>query len=255
MDLIKLIDKCNSLGINDVMDYNNFNYTTIVYHSIQIEGSTLTELETQALINEGFTPKGRPLMETLTVTDHYAALKFALKQAFLKRKITLDLIKDINSVVVKNTGNLYNTIYGTTDQVKGLFRKEDITDGFTFFPGFDKVESLSADMVIKINEIMKDPLTVSDQINLSFDAHFMLFGIHPFYDGNGRTSRLLMNYIQAFYNLPLSVVHYNAKAAYIQAIISTREKNDITIFRDFMSNEYEILLKHEIDKFEQMNKH
>ena len=255
MDLIKLIDKCNSLGINDVMDYNNFNYTSIVYHSIQIEGSTLTELETQALINEGFTPKGKPLKETLTVTDHYAALKFSLKQALIKRPASLDLIKEINALVVKNTGNIYNAIYGTNNERKDTFRKENVTNGFTQFPDFEKVEGLTQNMVAQIMEIAKGNLTPIDQIKLSFDAHFMLFSIHPFCDGNARTSRLLMNYIQAYYNLPLSIVHYEAKAAYLQAIIDTREKNDITIFREFMSNEYEILLKHEIEKFEQMNLH
>lgn len=255
MDLIKLIDKCNSLGINDVMDYNNFNYTAVVYHSIQIEGSTLTEKETQSLINEGFTPKGKPLRETLTVTDHYAALKFSLKQTFLKRRISLDLIKEINALVIKNTGNIYSTIYHINESKTSVFRTENVKNGFTHFPSPDRAEILTSEMVNEINEIMKGNLTQTDQINLSFDAHFMLFCIHPFCDGNGRTSRLLMNYIQAYYNLPLSFVHSDAKDAYIQAIIETKEKADIGIFRDFMSNQYAALLKHEIEKFEQMNSH
>jgi len=76
--------------------------------------------------------------------------------------------------------------------------------------------------------------------------------IHPFYDGNGRTSRLLMNYIQAFYDLPIAIVHSNAKAEYIQSLVDTRKKNDIQIFRDFMVSEYTALLENEIRKYEEI---
>lgn len=254
MDLITLIDKYNSLGINNVINHEKFNLISIVHHSTRIEGSTLTEVETQVLINEGLTPKGKPLQESLMVTDHFAALQFALKEAKSNRVITADLIQEINSHVVKSTGSVYNTIFGTIDARTGAFRKGNVTAGVTYFPNSDKVEHLTKDMVVKINELMNSPLSVLEKINLSFDAHFNLVSIHPFYDGNGRTSRLLMNYIQAYFDLPLAIVHNEAKAEYIEALINTREKDDIQIFREFMSNEYAQFLQNEIDKFEEMIK-
>lgn len=254
MDLIKLIEQYNSLEINKVIDHDKFNHISIVHHSTKIEGSTLTEIEAQVLINEGLTPKGKPLLDSLMVTDHYAALIFALKEATEKRSITAALIQEINSFVVKNTGSVYHTIFGTIDSRTGAFRKGNVTAGSTYFPNFDKVERLTTDMVTRINEIMKKPLSLTDQINLSFDAHFNLVSIHPFYDGNGRTSRLLMNYIQAYYNLPLAIVHNEAKIEYIEALIKTREEDNITTFREFMSNEYGLFLKNEINKFQEMNK-
>lgn len=254
MDLIKLIDKYNSLGINEVADHEKFNLISIVHHSTRIEGSTLTEVETQVLINEGLTPKGKPLHDSLMVTDHFGALQFALKEASLKRNISISLIQEINSLAIRSTGSVYNTVFGTIDARTGAFRKGNVTAGSTYFPNFDKVERLTNDMVIKINELMEGQLSLSDKINLSFDVHFNLVSIHPFYDGNGRTSRLLMNYIQAYYELPLAIVHNEAKAEYIEALISTRDKDDINIFREFMSNEYMLLLKNEIDKFEEMSK-
>jgi Fic family protein len=254
MDLIKLIDKYSSLGISEVIDHDKFNLISIVHHSTKIEGSTLTEVETQVLINEGLTPKGKPLHDSLMVTDHYASLQFVLSQALIKRNITVELIKEINSLAIRNTGNVYNTIFGTIDARTGAFRKGNVTAGATYFPNFDKVEKLTTDLVARLSESMKAPLSLLDKINLSFDAHFNLVSIHPFYDGNGRTSRLLMNYIQAYYDLPLAIVHNEAKAEYIEALISTRENGDINIFRTFMSNEYASFLKNGIDNFEEMNK-
>lgn len=254
IDLTRLIDKYNSLGINNVAGHDKFSLVSVVYHSTRIEGSTLTEVDTHVLINEGLTPKGKPLHDSLMVTDHYSALQFALKEASSKRNISIDLIREINSLVIRSTGSVYNTVFGTIDAKTGTFRKGNVTAGATYFPNFDKVERLTTDMVIKINGVMKDPLSLLDKINLSFDAHFNLVSIHPFYDGNGRTSRLLMNYIQAYYKLPLAIVHNEAKAEYIEALINTRDKDDINIFREFMSNEYALLLKNEIAKFEEMSK-
>jgi Fic family protein len=73
MDLVKLIDRYKELGIAEVIDHEKFNLISIVHHSTKIEGSTLTEIETQVLLDEGLTPKGKPMNDTLMVTDHFAA--------------------------------------------------------------------------------------------------------------------------------------------------------------------------------------
>lgn len=254
MDLIETIEKYKSLRIDDVIDHEKFNLISVVHHSTRIEGSTLTAVETQVLLSEGLTPKGKPIQHSLMVTDHYAALKFTLKEAKAKRPVSTALIQEINALVIRNTGSVYNTMLGTVDARTGAFRKGNVTAGSTYFPNYDKVEKLTNSMVDKIGEMMLQDLSLMDQINLSFDAHFNLVSIHPFYDGNGRTSRLLMNYIQACYQLPLAIVHNESKAEYIQALIDTREKDDINIFRTFMSDEYKKCLTDEIDRFEEVSK-
>lgn len=252
MDL-QLIEKYKSLGIADILDHEKFNHISIVHHSTVLEGSTLTEVETQVLINEGLTPKGKPLTDSLMVTDHFSALTFVLEQAEKKRPLSVELIQEINSLAIRNTGAVYNTVFGVVDATKGEFRKGNVTAGSTYFPNYDKVEKLTKELSDKINEMMKTDLSLDDQLKLSYDAHYSLVSIHPFYDGNGRTSRLLMNYLQAYYKLPLAIVHKENKADYIQALIDTREKQDFSIFRDFMDKEYTQLLKTEIEKFEEIN--
>jgi len=254
MDLAALINKYKSLGIDEVMDHEKFNHISIVHHSTKIEGSTLTEVEAQVLINEGLTPKGKPMHDSLMVTDHYAALLFILASAKEKKSITTQFIQQINSLTIKNTSKVYNTVFGTVDAATGAFRKGNVSAGATYFPNYDKVEYLTNELAAKINGLMKQTNSITDQLNLSFDAHFNLVSIHPFYDGNGRTSRLLMNYVQAYYNLPLAIVHSDAKAEYIQALIDTREKDDISIFREFMVAEYAKLLKSEIEKIEDIDR-
>jgi len=245
-----LILKYKSLGISDVLHYEKFNLISISHHSTKIEGSTLTELETQILLDDGLTPKGKPVNDTLMVTDHFKALRFIIDKARNKTPVSTELIKEINSYVMKSTGGVYNTILGEIDASKGMFRKGNVTAGSSYFPNYDKVERLTNELVMSINKQISSDLSVDEKLNLSFDAHFKLVSIHPFYDGNGRTSRLLMNYIQAFYDLPLAIVNSEDKQEYIQALIDTREKDDIGIFRNFMKNQYEQYLLFEIKKFE-----
>ena len=245
-----LILKYKSLGISDVLHYEKFNLISISHHSTKIEGSTLTELETQILLDDGLTPKGKPVNDTLMVTYHFKALHFIIDKAKNETPVSVELIKEINSYVMKSTGGVYNTILGEIDASKGMFKKGNVTAGSSYFPNYDKVERLTNELVMFINKQINSDLSVDEKLNLSFDAHFNLVSIHPFYDGNGRTSRLLMNYIQAFYNLPLAIVNSEDKQEYIQALIDTREKEDIGIFRNFMKNQYEQYLLSEIKKFE-----
>jgi Fic family protein len=254
MDLVKLIDRYKALGIADVVDHEKFNLISIVHHSTKIEGSTLTELETRVLLEDGLTPNNKALHDTLMATDHYAALLFTLKEAREKRPISLELLKDMNSLVVRNTGQVYNTMLGTVDATKGELRLGNVQAGSTYFPNYNKVLPLLNDMLGKIKDLMKKPLNQSEQINLSFDAHYNLVNIHPWYEGNGRTSRLLMNYLQFSYDLPLAIVHNESKAGYITALNESLEKHDIKFFREFMSKEYTQLLQTEISRFEEIDK-
>ena len=250
MDL-KLIDKYRRLRIDDVIDHEKFSNISIVHHSTVLEGSTLTAVETQVLIEEGLTPKGKPLMHSLMVIDHFKALQFALIEAKNNRSVSVSLIQELNSLLIRNTGSIYNTLLGTVDATKGEFRKGNVTAGETYFPNYDKVSRLTEELVRFISGEMEKDLSLLQQVELSFDSHFNLVSIHPFYDGNGRTSRLLMNYIQAYYNLPLAIVFKESKVEYIEALKETRAKEDINIFRAFMGQEYSKLLRQEIQKIEE----
>lgn len=254
MEVLKLVRKYKELGIAETIDHEKFSSISIVHHSTVIEGSTLTELETQVLINDAITPKGKPFVHSQMVRDHYEALMFVMGEAKKKTPITVELIQNINALTIKNTGSVHNTIFGVVDATKGEFRKGNVFAGDTYFPNFDKVEKLTESLVDGINQRMKNELTIEERINLSFDAHYNLVSIHPFYDGNGRTSRLFMNYIQSYYNLPLAIVHNENKVAYIEALKETGKSEDLNIFRKFMNKEYSNLLKSEIKKFEEMQK-
>ena len=130
-----------------------------------------------------------------------------------------------------------------------MYRKGNVSAGNSYFVNYDKVPGLTDELCKKIEERISVSGTVEDRLNLSFDAHFDLVTIHPFYDGNGRTSRLLMNFIPRFYGLPLSIVFKEDKADYFNSLIDRRVKEDISILRSFMYAQMAKQLAEEIHKY------
>ncbi|MEI9957587.1 MAG: Fic family protein [Ferruginibacter sp.] len=176
---------------------------------------------------------------------------FITQKAKERVVVTPAFIQQINADVMKQTGSIYQTVFGELDAGKGVFRRGNVSAGNTYFVGYEKVEPLVKKLCNGINEKIISGSSLIEKLNICFDAHFDLVTIHPFYDGNGRTSRLLMNYLQLYFNLPLSIVFKEDKAAYFEALQQTSKEEDITIFQKFMYGQYAKYLQLEIEKFEQ----
>lgn len=248
-DIEKILADYQSLHLNEVIDHDRFNQYSIVHHSSTIEGSTLTENETRVLLEEGITPNGKPLEHSLMVKHHYDALLFTLAAANKKQALNAVFVQAINAQVMRHTGKVYNTVFGEIDASKGMWRKGNVSAGGSYFVGYDKVESYTKSLCEKLTAALNTASTIQEQLQLSFSAHFDLVSIHPFYDGNGRTSRLLMNYIQAYFQLPLALVFKEDKAAYYTALQDTRKTEDIEVFYNFMFSQYQKFLEEEIAQF------
>ncbi len=250
-EILPIIAAYRKLNLQGIVDYDKFNEFAIVHHSTAIEGSTLTENETRLLLDEGLTPKGKPLEHSLMVKDHYAALKFVLTAAKQPITITTGFIQQINASVMKSTGALYNTALGQVDASKGELRKGNVSAGGSYFINYDKVAAYTNQLAASINDKLKAASTDLEKIELSFAAHFDLVSIHPFYDGNGRTSRLLMNYIQALYQLPLAIVFKEDKSEYFTALQQSRKLLTLKPFFNFMYGQYKQYLTNEITLYQQ----
>lgn len=236
------------LGLSEAIDYEKFSMISIVYNSTRIEGCSLSENDTKLLIENNITAKGKPLTDHMMVKDHYSAFKFLKEISEQKKKISIDLIKQVAGLVMKNTGGLVNTILGTFDTSVGDLRKAQVYVDKKYFPDFLKVENLLMNLVKNVNQRI-DKVSENEVLKLSADIHYNLVNIHPFGDGNGRTSRLMMNYVQMYHKEPLIKIFTEDRADYIDALNKTEELEDISIFRDFICSQQLKFYKEEIDKF------
>ncbi|MEI7527167.1 MAG: Fic family protein [Mariniphaga sp.] len=228
------------------VDYYKYTWYSITHHSTSIEGSTLTESQVINLLEYGKPAKNKPFDQHLMVTDHYKAMAFVMMQAQKKREISPEFIREIAAIVMKNTGAQVNSIAGVYNTAKGEFRKGTVRAGTRTFPDYKKVPDLIKNLCIKANKELKAAKTFEQKCNLAFNIHFEFVSIHPFGDGNGRTARLLTNYIQAYFGIPLSVVLKSDRISYINALESARKVENTEPFLGFMYRQYAKFLKLEI---------
>lgn len=249
-ELITLENKYKELIREDTFDLDKFNEFAIVHHSNEIEGSTLTKEETFLLLDEKLTPKNKPLEFTFMALDHLKALKYIIAIANEKEPLTVDVIKNISALLMKNTGSEISAMGGNFDSSKGDFRKVTVRAGTQTFIDYKKVPGEVESLVKYINDNINKAKNYKQINDLAFDSHYQIVTIHPFADGNGRLSRLLMNYVQQYHNITLSIIYQTFKSDYFQALNETRKEKNVNVFRKFMYLQTKIRLKELIQNIE-----
>lgn len=251
--LEELVGKYHALGIDRQLDYEKFYLYSIITHSTAIEGSTITEVENQIMFDNGIALKGKTLIEQNMNLDLRAAYERALTMAREHAPITVDSLKELSALTMRNTGTTYHTMLGNFSSADGDLRLLNVTAGIggRSYMSFNKVPTKLSEFCDALNLQRKQAssMTMQELYEMSFDAHFNLVTIHPWADGNGRMARLLMNLLQFEFNLIPSRIFADDKEEYIKSLINTREAEDLSIFRRFMTRITEQQIARDIDAF------
>lgn len=183
------------------------------YNSNSIEGNTLSLRETQMVLQEGITVKGKSLREHFEAKNHDKAIDYLyeiVNQDYILRSI------DILSL----HGLVLRTI---EDDFAGRIRNAGVRiTGANFVPpNANKVSDLLDELIVFINE---NPLGLND-IELATIFHHKLVWIHPFFDGNGRTVRLAMNLLLMRKGFPPAIILKNDRKKYYDALNQANKGN------------------------------
>ncbi|MCM1171751.1 MAG: Fic family protein [Clostridium sp.] len=190
------------------------------HNSTAIEGNTLTLIQTKAVLEDGISVGGKPLREIYEVVNHNKAFQFVKKCISEKRALDETIIKDIHALLMENilTGGVYRNV---EVRISGAKHKPPT-------PGemYQQIKAFYADM-----EQMKD----KNDIKLSAWTHAEFVKIHPFVDGNGRTSRMIMNYqlMRAGF-LPVSIAKEN-RLEYFEALEAYATDGNLIPFADMIA--------------------
>lgn len=240
-----------TLGVSQSVDYEKFYLYSLITHSTAIEGSTLTEMETQLLFDEGVTAKGKPLIYHLMNEDLKQAYEFAMKEVKQDAAITPKLLQDLNAMLMRTTGGVHSTMAGSFDSSKGEYRLCGVTAGIggRSYMNYLKVPIKVDEFCRIVNERLKSATSLQEQYELSFNVHLNLVTIHPWVDGNGRTPRLLMNYLQFCYKLFPTKIFKEDRADYILSLQQSQDDENSEPFLDFMALQLKKSLSLEIEKY------
>ena len=242
-------------GVEVQVDYQKFYLYSIVTHSTAIEGSTVTEIENHLLFDEGIAAKGRSLTEQMMNVDLKDAYLHAFKIASENPTHSPRLLQQLSALAMRRTGSEYSTIAGQFDSSKGDFRLCNVSVGIggRSYLAYNKVPRAVEDFCKWLNDEMTniDKTNIAACYRLSFEAHFRLVTIHPWVDGNGRTTRLVMNMIQRQLGLIPSIVRKEDKGEYIQSLVDSRENEDSTISQDFMLRHHIANLRRRVSEYKE----
>ena len=208
----------------------------LAYNSNAIEGNSLTLKETQLVIEEGITIKGKPLREHFEAINHQKAFEFLEGIVNKKIQITEEVIKDIHRIILSGIDDMYAGRYRNTNvRILGAIKSP---------PRFEKVH---AKMKEHVDYIKTNPEKLN-VVELAALVHYKLVEIHPFTDGNGRTTRLLTNLFLMRHGYPVTMVLKVDRKKYYDRL-KEADKGNLKPFIDFIGRSVERSLDLYLDVF------
>ncbi len=200
--------KINSLSKEEFEKFENTFFTELTYDSNAIEGSSLSLEDTNLVINEGLVPKGKTLREINEAKNHIEAIRFI---SSYEGDLNEQFILKLHSIILKNISERFAGRYRET--TVRIFKSD------TSFPDASKVQQLIGNLVYwyKLNKNKMHPF----ELAVTFSVK--LVSIHPFIDGNGRVSRLIMNFLLKKKNYPWINIYVKQRTEYLRAV---RAAND-----------------------------
>ncbi|XP_075070073.1 protein adenylyltransferase FICD isoform X2 [Mixophyes fleayi] len=212
------IPKGNS-ALRRVMEESYYHH---IYHTVAIEGNTLSLSEIRHIIETRYAVPGKSLEEQNEVIGMHAAMKY----------VNTTLVSRIGSVTTDDILEIHRRVLGYVDPVEaGRFRTNQVFVGHHIPPHPRDVDKHMQEFVQWLNS--EDAMNLHP-VEFAALAHYKLVYIHPFVDGNGRTSRLLMNLILMQAGYPPITIRKEQRSEYY-LVLELANEGDVRPFIRFIA--------------------
>ena len=205
------------------------------HESTAIEGNTLSLLETKVVLEDGLSVGGKHLREIFEVVNHKKAYEFVKGKIAEGQLLDEPTVKDIHSILMENifAGGFYRNVNVRITGAQHIPPEPN--------EAYRQIKNFFADLTWKYKD---DPIT------LAAWTHAEFVRIHPFIDGNGRTSRLIMNYqLLAHKLVPVSIPKLD-RLEYFKRLEEYALSGNIEPFADYVAE----LEEKRLDEFFEMYK-
>lgn len=207
-----------------IQDKNLQNFAIrFTYDTQRIEGSTLTRMENADLLEKGIAPNSKPMTDVQEAQAHrdlfYEIVQF-------KKDFTLQVMLDWH----------WKLFDKTKPDIAGKIRKYNVGIGRSKFIPPSPVEVYP--MLSEFFEWYKKNKDKLYPIEFAALVHLKLVTIHPFGDGNGRITRLVMNYVLNTKKYPMLDIPYEKRNSYYNALERSQVKKDDKIFLGWFAKRY-----------------
>ena len=203
--------------------YTNYFMIKFTYDSNRIEGSTLSLKETAKILDMQISPKNKPISDIKETEAHKKVFYEMLNH---EQDLTLDTIFNWHKSLFENTKS---DIAG-----KNRTHTVGIAGSKVKFPPDPKLNKLLKEFIKWYNSSKK----TLHPLLLAFLSHLKFVSIHPFADGNGRISRIMMNFILNKHNYPMLNIKYSNRDSYYNSLERAQLTNNDYFFLNHMIPRY-----------------
>lgn len=200
------------------------------YNSNAIEGNTLTLKETKVAL-EGITVGGKTMREHFEAINHRDAIAFVEELLLQKEPLSTWQIKSIHQLILKNID----------DKNAGVYRRINVT-----ISGAEHVPPDALHVESEMNSFIdwyQNQASTLHPVERAARVHADFVKIHPFVDGNGRISRLLMNLELMKSGFPPAVLPVEKRLEYYETLDNAHTRNDYEPFLRLMADTVEAAFK------------
>lgn len=192
------------------------------HNSTAIEGNTLTLIETKLVLEDGISVGGKNLREIYESVNHRKAYRYVKDCITKGSPLDENIIKDIHAMLMENimTGGVYRN---TEVYISGAQHTPPTPNDM-----YRQIKNFYADLAWKGKEL--------NAIELAAWTHAEFVRIHPFPDGNGRTSRLIMNYQLMANGFPAISIAKENRLGYFNALEAYAMEEKLAPFADMVAN-------------------
>ena len=211
------------------------------YHSNHLEGNSLTYGETKALLLFGVTAQGKPLQDHFEITGHNEAINWVIDVVKGDYPLNENFIRELHTLLLKQS-YVVNAITPDGKPTKkriqvGSYKTSPNhvrtkTGEMFYFATPEETPSKMTDLINWYRE--KCEQEEVNPIFLAAEFHYKFIRIHPFDDGNGRTARILMNFILMKFNFPPVIIKTEDKANYF-SVLRLADAGNIEAFIEYIA--------------------
>lgn len=192
------------------------------YNSNHIEGNTLTYGQTELLLKYGEVSENAKMKDLEDMKAHNLCLGIVKSEASdEERPLTETFIRALHKTMLREDYTAYTKDGRPYTVHAGIYKTrpnsvKTVTDEIFEYASVEETPALMHDLVVWYNETEQNGILTP--IELASLFHYRYIRIHPFEDGNGRISRLIVNYILAKHGYPMIVVKSDDKTNYLTAL-------------------------------------
>ena len=192
------------------------------HNSTAIEGNTLTLIETKLVLEDGIAIGGKSLREIYEQINHQKAFRYVKECIAKALPLSETIVKDIHALLMENI------------LVGGVYRNVDV-----YISGAQHTPPTPNEMYRQIKDFYADLASKAKELNtieLAAWTHAEFVRIHPFPDGNGRTSRLIMNYQLMLNGFSAISINKEERLAYFNALEAYALAQDLAPFAEMIAH-------------------